>query len=87
MKNGDIIRNDIDRTELISQLESFYGTSNIDQMAIFLKRDLKDGKRFKRLMEYIGFSTEEFFYYCAQHFFEIFNKATIRHIKRIMNEG
>ena len=87
MRHGDIIRNDIDRAELLKQLESFYGTSNVEQIGRFLKRDLKDEKRFKRLFEYIGFDVDEFFYCCAQHFFDIFNKATIRHIKRIMNES
>jgi len=86
MKDGDVIRSGIDREKLLGYLESFYGTSNHEQIAVFMKRDLKDSAKFNRLMEYVGFDEEEFFFCCAQHFYEIFNKATLKHIKRIMNE-
>lgn len=86
MKDGDVIRNGIDRKHLLTQLESFYGTSNLEHMATFLKRDLKDLKRFNRLIEFIGFDIEEFFFCVAPYFLEIFNKPTIKHVKRVLNE-
>jgi hypothetical protein len=86
MKDGDIIRNDIDRADLLEVLSDFYGTHDLEQISFFLKRDLKDSTKFNRLFEYIGYDEKEFFYLGAIYFIDIFNKATIKHVKRILSE-
>jgi hypothetical protein len=86
MKDGDIIRNDIDRAHLLEKLEDFYGTGNLEHISVFLKRDIKDLKRFNRMIEFVGFDVDEFFFCCAHYFLEIFNKATLKHVKRVLSE-
>lgn len=86
MRDGDIIRNDIDRKVLLRKLEDFYGTNNLEHIATFLKRDIKDIKRFNRMIEYVGFDVDEFFFCCAHYFLEIFNKATLKHVKRVLSD-
>ena len=58
----------------------------MEHIAVFLKRDIKDLKRFNRMIEFVGFDVDEFFFCCAHYFFEIFNKATIKHVKRVLDE-
>ena len=82
MNSHDSILTEIDRKVLVARLREYYGTHCMDQLALMVKRDLKDVNKMRSLIEAMGFDDEEFFYHMGGLFFEVFNKMTIKKIKK-----
>ena len=82
MNSHDKVMTEIDRKVLVERLKEYYGTHFMDQLALMVKRDLKDVNKMRALIDAMGFDDEEFFYHMGGLFFEVFNKMTIKKIKK-----
>ncbi len=85
MNNYNDIINEIDKNVMLNRLYEYYGTHDLEHIALMIKRDLKDLRKMRQLIDHVGFDDNDFFAYMAQAFFEIFNKMTIKRIRLNLN--
>jgi len=81
MSSKMYIINEIDRGQYLKKIQEYYGSHDHEDIAVLIKRDLKDLYKMQALMNYVGFDDEEFFAHAAVIFSEIFNKMTVKRIK------
>jgi hypothetical protein len=85
MNSYEDIVNEIDKRQLLNKLYEYYGTHCLEHMALMIKRDLKDPKKMRCLIDYVEFDDKDFFTYMGMMFFEVFNKMTIKKIRLNLN--
>lgn len=76
---------DIDKKKLITCLYGYYGldmTVELEELGKLVKADLKNKQRMRRLFDHLNYTPEEFFYHAATVFSGIFNKMTVKRIRK-----
>lgn len=85
MSGYDDVCAEVDKRQLLDKLYEYYGTHSLDNMSFMIKRDLKDPKKMRSLIDHVGFDDIDFFRYMATIFIEIFNKMTIKKVRLNLN--
>jgi hypothetical protein len=77
---------DYDRQLLLQELIKYYGTDNLDELAVKLKADLTSAQKIKALMDATQFSKEGLILHINTIFDGLFSNSLIRKLRNEMKK-
>ena len=75
-----------DRQVLHDSLVLFYGTEDMEKIRLYLKRDLKEVKRIKPLLEYLDYDIKELVVHLSNMYDNLFTNLLIRRLREALLE-